>query len=65
MPRVIQVIETEVARGEGTVEDVFRQVTQYHTLDGEFLAERDPCRKNSGVKTEADDEQDSRRLEVL
>lgn len=38
----MQVIESVVLRGDGTNEDVYREVTQYHTLDGELLAERDP-----------------------
>jgi hypothetical protein len=43
MPKVIQVIESEIVRGTGKNEtDVLRGVTQYHTLDGVLLAERDP-----------------------
>lgn len=41
MPRVIQVIETFIERGKGTPESVIRQVRQYHTLEGELLAEHD------------------------
>ena len=40
MPRLIQVIESEVRRGDGK-DDPYRNVTQYHTPDGEFLAEMD------------------------
>lgn len=40
--RVIQVIETKAMRGEGTDIQPSREVTQYWTLDGEFLAENDP-----------------------
>ncbi len=43
MPRVIEVIETTVSRGKGTESDMCRSVLQYHTADGEFLAENDPC----------------------
>ncbi len=39
--RVIQVIETEIRRGDGTHADPFRIVTQYWTLDGELLADVD------------------------
>ncbi len=42
MPKVIQVIVSEVLRGRGLEEDVARTVIQYHTLEGEFLAELDP-----------------------
>lgn len=42
MPQVIQVIQSQVLRGKGTDESPVRLVTQYHTLDGEFLSERDP-----------------------
>ena len=51
-PRVIQVIESETRRGCGHLDgrcgwnfkhthETMRIVIQYHTLDGEFLAERD------------------------
>lgn len=39
--KVIQVIKTEAARGAGTIEQPARRVTQYWSLDGEFLAEVD------------------------
>lgn len=42
--RVIQVIETKALRGSGDSEaDMCRNVTQYWSLDGEFLVENDPC----------------------
>lgn len=42
MPRVIQVIESDEARGSGNDDDtICRRVTMYHTLDGELLAEKD------------------------
>lgn len=59
LPKVIQVIESEISRGSGLQkneikfrggaaqhklkeDDEYRYVKQYHTLDGEFLAEVDP-----------------------
>lgn len=42
---VIKVIKTTVRRGAGTKEDMSRIVTQYWSLDGNFLAENDPCAK--------------------
>lgn len=41
MPRVIPVIESTVHRGKGIEGDPSRLVKQYHTLDGELLAEYD------------------------
>lgn len=38
-------IETKALRGEGTNENKSRIVTQYWSLDGELLAENDPCAK--------------------
>lgn len=57
MPRVISVIESEVLRGKGTDDDPCRRVVQYHTFDGEFLAERDDwayhtAEQEQGVKEE-------------
>lgn len=43
--RVIQVIETESLRGEGTEEDRCRMVKQYWDFDGNLLAENDSCEK--------------------
>lgn len=40
--KVMQVIQAEVLRGEGTIADVHRKVVQYFTVDGTFLAENDP-----------------------
>ena len=42
MAKVIQVIETMQTRGNG-VTTVMRGVKQYWSLDGELLAEVDPC----------------------
>lgn len=42
-PRVIQVIKSYERRGEGIVNDPIRRVVMFHTLDGVFLAENDPC----------------------
>lgn len=39
--KLVQVIMTEAARGEGTKEDPCRPVTQYWTIDGELIGERD------------------------
>lgn len=39
--RVIQVVETKVVRGNGTMEHPLRLVTQYWDFDGNLLAERD------------------------
>lgn len=39
---VIPVIRTRAMRGAGTPEDPFREVTQYWSLQGEFLCEADP-----------------------
>ena len=41
--KVIQVIETISARGKGTEEDPCRPVHKYWSLEGELLAENDPC----------------------
>ena len=43
--RVIQVIETRSLRGVGTEEDMCREVIEYWSLEGEKLAESDPCAK--------------------
>ena len=56
MPRVVQVIESIITRGKGDVDDHVRNVFQYHSLDGELLAERDPFievkneEKEGGIK---------------
>jgi hypothetical protein len=43
MPRLIQVIESDETRGLGRdFTDTCRRVRQYHTTDGELLAEVDP-----------------------
>lgn len=39
--KVIQVIETQTARGAGTLDQPTRIVKEYWTLDGEKLAESD------------------------
>jgi hypothetical protein len=42
--RVIQVVETTLTRrGSGTPDSVLRIITQYWSMDGELLAEVDPC----------------------
>ena len=50
MPRLIQVIESEIPRGAGTQEDPVRTVRQYHDVEGNFLAERDPAPPNLTVQ---------------
>lgn len=40
--RLIEVIECEVSRGNGTSTDPCRAVVQYYSVDGQLLAERDP-----------------------
>lgn len=42
--RVVQVIETQALRGEGTEKDLCRVVTQYWDFNGNLLAEHDPVR---------------------
>lgn len=39
--RLIEVIEVVVTKGEGISEDPVRQVVQYWTKDGVFLADND------------------------
>jgi len=44
VPRLRQVIESEVLRGSGnSPDDPIRRVVQFHDPDGTFLAENDPC----------------------
>lgn len=42
--KVIQVIESTTLIGAGTEDDPCRLITQYWSLDGKKLAERDPYR---------------------
>lgn len=51
--KVIQVIETVSSRGKGTEENPCRWVHQYWSLEGELLAENDPCEENNTHETEA------------
>lgn len=51
--RVIRVIETKSTRGAGTENDLSRQVTQYWSLNGELLAEHDPCDTNLVILEDA------------
>lgn len=39
--KVIQVIETKAERGLGVEKDPVREITQYWSLEGKLLAERD------------------------
>ncbi len=43
--RVISVIETKALKGEGTTEDMCREITQYWDFKGNLLAENDPIKK--------------------
>jgi hypothetical protein len=43
--RVVQVIETTLRRRGNGKDDPLRVVTQYWTLDGKLIAERDPVRE--------------------
>lgn len=58
-PRVIQVIRHEIIRGDGR-ETVMRGVMQYHSLQGDFLAEHDPCRGSDLVKDKVSLRKDER-----
>ena len=40
-PKVISVIESYQQRGNGSEDHPYRQVRQYHTTTGKFLAEYD------------------------
>jgi hypothetical protein len=40
--KVIQVIECHINRGKGIEKEPCRTVTQYWTLEGELLVEKDP-----------------------
>ena len=45
---VMQVIRTtNHVRGTGEKDSPYRRITQYWTLDGDFLAEVDPCRTST------------------
>lgn len=39
--KIEQVIVTKALRGTGTEDDKYREVTQYWSLDGKLLAEKD------------------------
>lgn len=43
---VIQVIKTTAVTGKGTRDDMCRIITQFWSLDGELLAEKDPVQNN-------------------
>ena len=47
---VMQVIHSQIVRGEGTEEDMVRYVDQYWSLEGELLAEYDPIVTQSYVR---------------
>ena len=51
MPRVLKVIESHDTRGKGVEGDPVRQIRQYYTLVGKFLAEEhDPWCKGGNKK---------------
>ena len=50
--KVIQVIETVAVRGDGSPENMCRWVHQYWSLEGELLAENDPCGEDHTRETE-------------
>lgn len=54
MPKVIQVILADELRGQGVESDPFRRVVQVFTLEGELIAEEDPCRP-FGIRKESPD----------
>lgn len=39
--RLMEIVVVTFLRGDGTDENVFRLVTQYHSKDGKLLAEED------------------------
>lgn len=45
--KLLQVIETSELRGVGTEESPMRNVTQYFSVDGAFLAETDPFKPDT------------------
>jgi len=57
---VIKVIRTRLERrGEGSKDNPNRIVTQYWTLEGEFLCEHDPLTASGVSYVPAQDSQDS------
>jgi hypothetical protein len=50
--RVVQVIETTLTRRGDGADTPIRIVHQYWSLEGELLAERDPCPDSAGEKHE-------------
>lgn len=46
--KVVQVVEVQAVVGKGTEEDPNRVITQYWSLEGELLAERDPLLEDEG-----------------
>lgn len=51
--KLITVIETKSLRGVGTQEDMCRCVTQYWDMEGNLLAEKDPCITESAQQGDA------------
>ncbi len=53
--KIVVVIETHSIRGRGTQDDICRDVAQYWSLDGKFLAEYDSIKESliqaNGIET--------------
>lgn len=47
---VMQVIKIKLLKGEGTKTDPCRPVFQYWDMDGNFIAQVDPCVKSEDMK---------------
>ena len=51
MPKLISIIESYETRGKGIEGDPVRNIRQYYTLDGKFLAEEiDLCKWEKKVR---------------
>lgn len=55
--KVIQVIETTSAIGNGTEQNPARCITQYWSLKGALLAERDEWKSDVRISEQQEDEQ--------
>jgi hypothetical protein len=54
MAKVIQVIEAEVIRGDGSAANPTRGVNQYWSLEGNLLAENDPVENRKRAEAARD-----------
>ena len=50
MAKLVTLIETAERRGKGVEDDPVRLVSQWFTLEGEFVAERDPWLESAAVR---------------